>query len=179
MPYLRSLNETIGYNNQEGLALGGMPENPVFSVVTVSLNHGRFIEKNIRSVLAQDYPHFEHIIVDGGSTDETVDILKKYPHLKWTSESDRGQSHALNKGFARAKGDIIAWLNSDDYYAPKIFPVIAQALKDFPIVMGGCEVVDLNSVPQLYVPNVERSWFDLLKYWIAHASPSQPSVFFS
>ncbi|MCB0336753.1 MAG: glycosyltransferase, partial [Bdellovibrionales bacterium] len=78
---------------------------PSFSVVTVSFNQGEFIRDNIESVLAQDYPHVEHIIVDGGSTDQTLQILQEYPHLKWTSEPDRGQTHALEKGFRRATGD--------------------------------------------------------------------------
>jgi len=84
------------------------------SIVTPSFNQGKFIEDTIKSVLNQKYENFEHIIIDGGSTDGTVDILKKYPHLKWVSEPDKGQSDALNKGFKMAKGEWILWLNSDD-----------------------------------------------------------------
>jgi glycosyltransferase involved in cell wall biosynthesis len=86
-------------------------EFPFISVVTPSLNQGMYIEENIKSVLNQKYPNFEHIIIDGGSTDGTIDILKEYRHLIWISEKDRGQSEAINKGFRKAKGDIIGWLN--------------------------------------------------------------------
>ncbi len=91
------------------------------SVVTVSLNQAAYIEANIRSVLAQAYPGVEHIVVDGGSTDGTLDILKRYPHLRWISEPDTGQSNALNKGIAMATGEIVGWLNSDDTYEPGAF----------------------------------------------------------
>lgn len=151
---------------------------PKFSVVTVSFNHADFIRQTIESVLMQRYPNFEHLIIDGGSTDETTDILNAYPHLVWTSEPDRGQSHALNKGFARATGDIIAWINSDDWYAPGIFKDIALALEECSIVMGACELTDKYGAFKELYPNYERSWFDLLKYWVFHSSPSQPSIFF-
>lgn len=88
------------------------------SVVTVSFNQGRFIRQNIESVLNQGYTNFEHVIIDGGSTDETVSILKEYPHLNWVSEKDKGQSDGLNKGFRKATGEIIVWINSDDMLAP-------------------------------------------------------------
>lgn len=96
------------------------------SVITVSFNQGRFIRENIESVLNQNYPNFEHIIIDGGSRDDTVSILKEYPHLDWVSEPDRGQSDGLNKGFRKATGDIIAWINSDDFVAPGAFQVINE-----------------------------------------------------
>jgi len=85
------------------------------SIITPTLNHAQYIEDTILSVKNQDYSDFEHIIIDGGSTDGTVDILKKYPHLIWISEKDSGQSNAINKGFKMASGDILAWINSDDY----------------------------------------------------------------
>jgi glycosyltransferase involved in cell wall biosynthesis len=72
----------------------------------------------------------EHIVVDGGSTDSTVDVLKKYPHLLWVSEKDRGQADALNKGFAKATGDIIGWINSDDYYEANIFDSVVECFRD-------------------------------------------------
>ena len=86
---------------------------PKVSVITPSFNQAQFIEETIRSVQRQSGVEVEHIVVDGGSTDGTVDILRKYPHLIWISEQDNGQSDALNKGLALASGEIIGWLNSE------------------------------------------------------------------
>ena len=99
---------------------------PKISVVTPSFNQGRFIEDCIKSVLDQNYPNFEHIIVDNCSTDGTLEVLKKYPHLKWIFETDKGQSDAINKGFRRSTGDIVAWLNSDDFYCENVFWKIVE-----------------------------------------------------
>lgn len=99
---------------------------PKLTILTPSFNQGPYIEQTIRSVLAQKYEPVEHIVIDGGSTDSTVDVLKKYPHLRWISEKDRGQADALNKGFAKATGDIVGWINSDDYYEDNIFKSIAE-----------------------------------------------------
>ncbi len=160
------------------LNLGTLPENPKISIITVSYNHGQYLKRNIESVLAQGYDNIEHIIVDGGSKDNTTQVLESYDHLIWTSEPDRGQSHALNKGFRKATGDIIAWLNSDDSYPEGVFTEIIPLLKQHPVLMGACQVVDENGTPGIRVPNNERCWFDFLKYWISHSSPSQPSLFF-
>lgn len=151
---------------------------PKFSVITVSYNHGDFIRQTIESVLQQDYPNFEHIVVDGGSTDNTISILKEYPHLKWTSEPDRGQSHALNKGFAQATGDVIAWINSDDWYAPGAFHAVAEQIQKSSIVMGATCVTNKEGHPTETVDNIERTWFDAMKYWVFNSVPAQPSVFF-
>ena len=96
------------------------------SVVTPSLNQAKFLEKNILSVLNQNYENFEHIIVDGGSTDGSIEVLKKYKHLRWISGKDNGQSHAINKGFKLLRGDLIGWLNSDDTYMPGTFHKVKQ-----------------------------------------------------
>jgi glycosyltransferase involved in cell wall biosynthesis len=100
------------------------------SIITPSYNQGKYIEDAIHSVLQQNYPDFEHIIVDGASTDDTVERLKKYPHLIWVSEKDKGQSNALNKGFRMATGDIICWLNCDDFYLPGTFHRVVNEIKE-------------------------------------------------
>jgi glycosyltransferase involved in cell wall biosynthesis len=102
------------------------------SIVTPSFNQGQFIEETIRSVLLQGYPDLEYIIIDGGSTDESLDIIKKYePWLSgWVSESDYGQSHAINKGLKRSTGEFWAWLNSDDIYMPGTIFRSVKALKE-------------------------------------------------
>jgi glycosyltransferase involved in cell wall biosynthesis len=98
-----------------------------FSIIVPSLNQGKFIRETIESVLNQDYEETELIVVDGGSKDETLDILRSYgSRLGWTSEKDRGQSHAINKGLQRATGDIVAFINSDDYYLPGAFSAVSD-----------------------------------------------------
>lgn len=98
---------------------------PKITIITPSYNQGPYIEQTICSVLAQDYENMEHIVIDGGSTDQTIDVLKKYPHVTWVSEKDRGQADALNKGLKMATGDIVGWINSDDYYEEGIFESIS------------------------------------------------------
>jgi glycosyltransferase involved in cell wall biosynthesis len=109
-----------------------MNATPRISIVTPCLEMGAFIEDAIRSVQSQGYPNFEHIIIDAGSRDQTLKILEHYPHLRWVSEKDRGQSDGLNKGFRIATGDIVGWLNADEYYLPGAFRAIAQAAEANP-----------------------------------------------
>ena len=106
---------------------------PIVSIVTPSFNQGPFIRATIESVLSQNYPNLEYIVMDGGSTDETASIVKDYAsRLTWISEKDRGQSHAINKGFRMARGDIVSWLNSDDIILPGAVRTAVQAFREHP-----------------------------------------------
>lgn len=120
--------------------------NAKISIVTPSYNQGGFIERTIQSVLAQDYLNLEYIIIDGGSTDDTVDIIKKYDNriAYWVSEPDKGQADAINKGFKMATGGIVAWLNSDDTYEPEAVKTISEVFKcpEIDLIYGDCNIVD-------------------------------------
>ena len=108
---------------------------PLVTIVTPSYNQGRFIRATIESVLAQDYPAIEYIIMDGGSTDETAAIASEYnERLTFISEPDRGQSHAVNKGFRMARGEIVNWINSDDVILPGAVGHAVRALTQHPRV---------------------------------------------
>ena len=124
---------------------------PRMTIVTPSYNQGRFIETTIRSVLLQGYPNLEYIIIDGGSSDNSVEIIKKYePWLAyWVSEKDLGQAHAINKGFARASGDIYGYLNSDDFLEPGALRGCALAFR------GGHQ----------WVVGQVRCWQEGFGYW--------------
>jgi glycosyltransferase involved in cell wall biosynthesis len=124
---------------------------PRVSIVTPSYNQGQFIEETIRSVLLQGYPDLEYIIMDGGSTDGSVEIIRKYtPWLAyWVSEKDNGQSAAINKGFRQVSGGILAWLNSDDVYLPNAFGTIVPAMvnrADTALIYGDVEAIDRSGL---------------------------------
>jgi glycosyltransferase involved in cell wall biosynthesis len=130
---------------------------PRLTVITPSYNQGRFLERTIRSVLNQGYPDLEYIIIDGGSTDDSVNIIRRYErHLAyWESTSDRGQSHAINKGLRRATGEYVGWQNSDDLYFPGALLHLGQAALDGrpPIVSG-----------HLYLANADNRIFRRILY---------------
>ena len=125
---------------------------PRVTIVTPSYNQGQFIEETIRSVLLQGYPNLEYMIIDGGSTDGSVDVIRKYePWLTyWVSEPDRGQSQAINKGWARATGEVLAWLNSDDVYFEGVLGTAINALGQDPeaaVVYSNCQLIDREGDP--------------------------------
>jgi glycosyltransferase involved in cell wall biosynthesis len=110
---------------------------PLVTVVTPCLNAARFVEQTIRSVLDQDYPRLEYLVMDGGSTDGTIDILRRYEHsLYWQSTPDRGTADAINRGFALGKGEILAFLNADDLYHPHAVSTAVRSLRDHPQAAG-------------------------------------------
>lgn len=109
-----------------------MPKLPKISIVTPTFNSTSTLRETIESVRSQDYPEVEHIVRDGGSTDGTLDILREYPHLLWTSEKDEGHYHAMNKGIEQATGDVVAVLNADDRYRPGMLKVIGEAFASHP-----------------------------------------------
>ncbi len=125
------------------------PYLPLVSIVTPSFNQARFLEATIQSVFSQNYPRLEYIIVDGGSTDGSLEIIKKYASRLtwWISEKDQGQTDALNKGFEHARGDILAWLNSDDTYEPGAVAGAAKYLqmhREVGLVYGDANYIDEN-----------------------------------
>lgn len=144
-----------------------MPLRPRISIVTPSFQQAGTIEATIRSVLDQDYPDFEHIVMDGGSTDGTVDVLDRYPHLVWDSGPDAGQTDAINKGLARATGEIVAYLNSDDVYRPGAFARAAEEFSDpsCVVLVADCDVIDeAGRTIGLYRAALGRPE-ELVEYW--------------
>src|SRR5574337_800152 len=122
---------------------------PLVSIITPSFNQANYLEETILSVLNQDYPNLEYIIIDGGSTDGSVNIIRKHEQrlAYWVSEPDLGQSHAVNKGFLRAKGEILGWVNSDDLLCPGAVRLAAEFLASNPevsLVYGGADFIDAD-----------------------------------
>ena len=146
----------------EKVLLNKDPSRPKISIVTPSYNQAEFLERTILSVLNQNYPNLEYIIIDGGSTDSSAEIIKKYERYLtyWVSEPDDGQADAINKGFAKATGDILAWLNSDDLYLPGALLKVKESFQNAGIAFlyGHSILVDkedrviriLYTLPQTY-----------------------------
>jgi glycosyltransferase involved in cell wall biosynthesis len=157
-------------------------EPPLISIITPSLQQGRFIERTLKSVLEQDYPRVEHWVIDGGSTDGTLEILERYRRaypgvLDYISEPDRGQAEAVNKGIARARGDIVGWINSDDTYEPGSFAAVARAFAENPacdLVYGRAAFVSEDDEPLAPYPTRPRfDWHAL----VHECYICQPTVF--
>ena len=181
-----------------------MTDLPLVSIITPSFNQAPYIEFTIRSVLSQDYPRIEYIIVDGGSTDGTIDIIKKYegkdgatPSIaRWVSEKDKGQTDAINKGFGRATGEILAWINSDDTYEPGAVSAAVKYLLENPkvgMVYGDCNFINENGVVigkfnsaqtsyrlirQGYVHIPQQTMFFRADLW-KQVGPLDPSFYFA
>jgi glycosyltransferase involved in cell wall biosynthesis len=152
---------------------------PLISIITPSFNQARYLETTIESVLTQDYPRIEYVLIDGASTDTSVEIIKKYDSklAYWVSEKDSGQAEAINKGLLRAKGDIIAWLNSDDYYLPNTVSRVVQVFEENPAVImvyGNMLAVDEHGQIINFLKYKQLSLEDLICFQII----GQPSVFF-
>jgi glycosyltransferase involved in cell wall biosynthesis len=140
---------------------------PKISIITPSFNQAEFLERTICSVLEQQYPNLEYIIIDGGSTDGSVDLIRKYAEKLsfWVSEPDRGQAHAINKGLQVATGDWIAWQNSDDVFCPGAFKSFIAALKKSPesdLFIGNMKLIDAHDKTLHFLKYVRPSYKSLL-----------------
>jgi glycosyltransferase involved in cell wall biosynthesis len=173
-------------------------EIPLVSIVTPSFNQARFLERTIQSVLAQDYPRIEYIVVDGGSTDGSREIIQKYQGeiAWWVSEQDKGQTDAINKGFNRARGDILAWINSDDTYHPGAVTAAVKYLMENPevaMVYADCDFInendrvigkfnaaqtDLRRLRAGYVHIPQQTMFFRAQFW-KELGPLDPSFYFA
>ncbi|MCX6970102.1 MAG: glycosyltransferase family 2 protein [Verrucomicrobia bacterium] len=155
-------------------------EEPFFSVITPSWNQGTFLRGCVGSVVDQNDPDFEHLIFDNCSTDGTTEIVAEFPHVRFVSEPDRGQAHAVNKGLAAARGEIICWLNSDDEYAPGAFAVLREAFSDpaVQVVFGDVRQISYGGQGEVIARAKFASRLDLIRWWGSEVKLHQPAVFF-
>ena len=171
---------------------------PTVSILTPSFNQVRYLEATIQSVLRQDYPRIEYAIVDGGSTDGSLEVIQKYADRLawWVSEKDRGQTDAINKGFARTTGDILAWINSDDTYEPGAVRAAVEYLQEHPevgLVYADCNYINEDgrvighfpaaqtNLPRLrrgYVHIPQQTMFFRADLW-KQVGPLDPSFYFA
>lgn len=163
----------------EKVILAEDPNYPKVSIVTPSYNQAKFVERTIFSVLNQNYPNLEYVIIDGGSTDGSVEIIKKYEKYLayWISKPDKGQADAINKGFRMITGDILAWLNSDDIYLSNVFIKIAKYFKQNPnadVVYGNTIFIDSNDE---IIGDLKFTKFSLKSYIFKGFGLHQPSAF--
>ena len=149
---------------------------PLVSIITPSFNSRKYIAETIESVVHQDYPAIEHIVIDGNSTDGTQEVLNQYPQIKWISESDKGQSDAINKGLKMASGEIIGWLNADDLYTSQAISTAVNFLRnhqDAVAVYGDMKMIDEKGA----IIFTRRSQLFNLERLFLHNFINQPTVF--
>jgi len=163
-----------------GAPLGGASW-PTVSVVTPSLNQGDYLEEAIRSVLLQGYPRLEYVVIDGGSTDRSVDIIRRYePWLDgWVTEPDRGQADAIQKGFERTTGSLLAWLNADDVYCPGAIATVGAARggQEAGAWLGSVEEIDAGGRSLGTVTQRGLTLRNLVRFWEGRYSWHQPGLF--
>lgn len=155
-----------------------MSQNPLVSIITPSFQQARFLEATLRSVLEQDYPRIEYLVVDGASTDGSVEIIQRYSDRLawWISEKDSGQSEAINKGFRRAHGEIVGWLNSDDIYLPGAISAAVKAFQSHPqvgLIYGDALAIDADGKPFNLMRARQYTLVDLISFSII----CQPAAF--
>lgn len=154
---------------------------PLISIITPSYNQGQYLEETILSVLDQDYPNLEYIIIDGDSSDKSVEIIKKYEQYitYWVSEQDNGQTHAINKGFRKATGDIIAWINSDDIYFKGVFEKVSQVFSNNPdidvLYSNGVWIDESGKI----IRKRKHTHFHYNTWFYGMADPFQSEVFYN
>lgn len=158
-------------------------DQPKFSVITPSFNQGAYIEKTIDSVLSQCHKNLDFIIIDGGSTDNTIEVIRKHArHLTyWVSEPDRGQSHAINKGMSRATGAYVTWLNSDDWYMPDALKTMSDLFAANPeagVVVGTGRIVDIAGKEIYHKEPTAEITLESLYGWLQGGDFMQPSSAF-
>ncbi len=151
---------------------------PLVSIITPSYNQGSFIEDAVLSIKSQTYPNIEHIIIDGGSTDETLELIQKHEgtyNMRWISEADDGMYHAINKGLRMAKGDIFAYLNCDDFYFPWSVETVVRSCDNYELIFG--DLIRLNFITNKVEFSFTPPFFST--YYRAIGIINQPTVFFS
>lgn len=149
------------YSNNEAIIMKKTQNYPKISIITPSFNQGHFIKETIESVLNQNYPNLEYIVMDGGSTDNTVEILKSYKNkIDWVSKKDNGQTDAINTGLKKSTGEIVAYLNSDDVMLPNTLRTVAETFMSEPNTMwltGDYFIIDANgNIMQSFVANYKK-----------------------